>query len=166
MREFETQLCSQRACFPCFLSYLPPRTLRLPFLLPLFLSFSSLLSGAFEQFKRLACDVGDFKMHPSFLVLLVVFRTAWVVTAAPNDGMCYNEDQVQAISSAGAPCDSEAEVSICCGFGSICLSNGLCETINSTQQSSFFTDDCTDNSWKSSTCPKICNNNRIRQVKF
>lgn len=105
-------------------------------------------------------------MHLSFLILLVVFQTAWVVTAAPNNGICYNIDQVQAVSSAGAPCDSEAEVSVCCEVGSICLSNGLCETINQTQQSSFFTGDCTDSSWNSSTCPKICNNNRTRQVTF
>ena len=104
-------------------------------------------------------------MHSSLLISLVIFPAAWVVTAASNNGKCYNVDQIQ--DGGHLPCDPEAEVSFCCAFGNICLSNGLCEPGSNLSQyiTPYFTSLCTDYSWSSpSTCPEIRNNNKTRQV--
>lgn len=106
-------------------------------------------------------------MHPSLLVSLVVILAAWHVTAVPNNGKCYNADQIQ--DGGSLPCDPEAEVSFCCAFGNICLSNGLCEPSGNLSQydTPYFTSLCTDYSWNSpSTCLEICNNSKDRQVVF
>ena len=106
-------------------------------------------------------------MHPSLILSLIIFRTAWVTTAAPNSGKCYNTDQVQ--DGSYFPCDPEAEVSFCCQSGRICLSNGLCEPSSnvSSYDTPYFTALCTDYSWKSpSTCLEICDNNKTGQVIF
>lgn len=127
--------------------------------------FSSLFLSIFGLFKRQACDVAGFRMNSSLLISLVLFLATWFVTAAPNNGICYNTDQIQ--DGGYLPCDPEAEVSFCCKPGDICLSKGLCEpSVNtSSYDTPYFTSLCTDYSWNSpSTCLEICNNNPSRQV--
>ncbi len=130
-------------------------------LFPLFLRI-------FRPLERQACDVAGFTMRSLLFVSLILYLTAWVVKAAPNNGICYNADQIQVDS--WLPCDPEADVSSCCGFSTICLSNGLCEPSGNQSQNTtpyLFTSLCTDYSWDSpSTCPKICNNNKTRHVVF
>lgn len=108
-------------------------------------------------------------MYLSILISLTVFRTTWVVTAAPNDGICYDIDGDQTTGPFDLVCDSEAEVSFCCSPNMTCFSNGLCGA-NLTQfpedLTPYYTSKCTDSSWNSSACPKICNNNETRQVTF
>ena len=95
--------------------------------------------------------------------MLVVFGTASFVTTAPNNGICYNKNMVQ--DPAQLACNSEAEVSSCCSFGAICLSNALCQTTNPKTYTPYFTGTCTDYMWNSSsTCPEICNNDKNRQA--
>ena len=112
--------------------------------------------------KRQAWDVVSIGMNSSLLVLLVVFWTASFVTAASNNGICYNKNRVQ--EPTRLACNPEAEVSSCCPSGDICLSNGICQ--NSTSNiTPYWTGTCTDYMWNSpSACPEICNNANIRQV--
>ena len=113
-------------------------------------------------FKRQARDIVSIGMNSLLLVLLVVFGTASFVTAALNNGICYNINRIQEPSY--LVCNPEAEVSSCCSSGATCLSNGLCEFSNITV-STYWTGTCTDYLWNSpSTCPEICNNDKIRQV--
>ena len=103
-------------------------------------------------------------MHLLNLSLLIYFGTTWFIIAASNNGVCYDIDEVQTSDLA---CDSEAEVSVCCGFGFTCLTNGLCETYNQTDSwTGFWTGGCTDVTWTSSVCPKMCNNDNYRQANF
>ena len=125
---------------------------------------SPLSSKITERHTGQSCSVSGFRMHLLYLSLLIYFGTTWVVIAASNNGICYDTDEVQISNSA---CDPEAEVSVCCGFGFTCLSNGLCETYNKTTSwTGFWTGGCTDVTWTSSACPKICNNDKNRQANF
>ena len=106
-------------------------------------------------------------MYSSILIFLVVFRTTWVVTAASSNEICYDTDGDQTATNFVIPCVPEAEVSLCCRLNDTCLSNGLCRanlTQVPTDLTPFYTGRCTDSSWNSSVCPKICENNEIRQV--
>ena len=104
-------------------------------------------------------------MRPSLDIQLVIFCAAWVVTAAPNNGKCFNSDQVQ--NGNYAPCDPKAEVSSCCLFGDSCLSNGLCKSSRQSGLELFYTGFCTDYFWNTpSTCPEVCDHNKTRQVAF
>ena len=147
---------------------LHPLALRLlSLLLPLFLLLSITLTNSSTIQKLQSYDAEGCRMHPLLFVSRTVFLVAGVVTAGPNRGKCYNTDQVQVGNS--LPCNPEAEVSFCCAFGDICLSNGLCEPSGNLSQydTPYFTSTCTDYSWNSpSDCPEICNNNKTRQVKF
>lgn len=156
---------------PLWLCHFPSVFSRLIFsflLLSLFFSislflFSLLFSEILEVFKRQACYTAGFRMHSSCLVSLIVFLPAWIVTAAPNNGICYNTNGVQDGSS--LPCDPKAAVSFCCQFGDMCLSNGLCEPSGNQSQyyTPYFTGLCTDYTWNSPpTCLEICNNNKYR----
>ena len=103
-------------------------------------------------------------MHLLYLSLLICFGTTWVLIAASNSGICYDIDEVQTSNLA---CDPEAEASVCCGIGFTCLSNGLCETYDQKDNwTGFWTGGCTDVTWNSSACPKICNNDKYRQATF
>ena len=126
------------------------------FLLP----FLSPLCFGFYIYISLTRVLGSFTMHSSLPVWLVVFRTAWIIKAAPNGGKCYewNGDQIHNQS----PCTPEARACSCCRLGDSCLSNGRCRNETLTP---YFTGGCTDSTWNSpSVCPEICNNNKIRQV--
>lgn len=104
-------------------------------------------------------------MRPSLYIRLVIFWAAWAVTAAPNNGKCFDSDQVQ--SGDYVPCDPKAEVSSCCVLGDICLSNGLCRATRPGVLTPYFTGLCTDYLWNApSTCLEICNHNTTRQVAF
>ena len=141
------------------------RNFSLIFTSPPFTDVSSIFSPLFSKIaERQSCNVAGFRMHLLYLSLLIYFGTTWVVTAASNNGICYDIDEVQTSNLA---CDPQAEVSVCCGVGFTCLSNGLCETYNQTDSwTGFWTGGCTDVTWNSSACLKICNNDKYRQAKL
>ena len=125
--------------------------------------FFPLLPKILEVYKRHACYIAGFRMHSLCLISLVVFLPAWIVTAAPNNGICYNANGVQ--DGISLPCDPKAAVSSCCHFGDICYSNGLCVSSGNQSQyyTAYFTGQCTDYTWNSpSTCLEICNNDKSR----
>ena len=102
-------------------------------------------------------------MFSSLLIWLAAFWEALIITAAPNDGKCYNPNRDQGVDF--LPCYPEAEVSPCCLQGDSCLSNGLCQSSANGTLTPYFTGQCTDFTWSSpSVCPEICNNNKTRQV--
>ena len=137
---------------------------------PSFFAFSSfpsffLLQEISNLCKRQTWANIDVRMHLSFFSVVGFFWTAWsfTVTAATNDGTCYDVDGGSTSSSFNTPCDLDAESSLCCSFGNACLSNGLCG-VNQTQHpgdlTPFYTGRCTERLWNSSVCPRICNNDR------
>lgn len=57
-------------------------------------------------------------------------------------------------------CDASADVSVCCGSGSVCLDNKVClannqETIRGA---------CTDRTWTSPECPQWCTGESYRNM--
>lgn len=70
--------------------------------------------------------------------------------AAFASSTCYFPNQEEATGN--YPCDRDTDVSVCCGGGSVCLSNKVClsggqETIRGA---------CTDQQWLSPECPGWC----------
>ena len=53
-------------------------------------------------------------------------------------------------------CIPTAPETACCGRGSTCLSNGVCESTNSSDIASYFRGSCTDSTWISTLCPRFC----------
>ena len=138
----------------------PLAPLLLALLLPNLLLLISLRRNS-RLFKRQTWDGVSIRMNSSLLVLLLVFWTASFVTAAPNNGICYNKNMVQDPSQIA--CNPEAEASLCCSSDCFCLSNGLCQSKTPTQV--YWTGTCTDYLWNSpSECPEVCNNDKTRQV--
>ncbi|KAK4184103.1 hypothetical protein QBC35DRAFT_442078 [Podospora australis] len=92
--------------------------------------------------------------HGRILVAIgiVVGDLARLVTA--NNGCYFPNGQ----PSGDVPCDSSAEVSMCCGSRSNCLSSGLCWLDGTTETSgiSYARGTCTDPTWKSPHCPQHC----------
>lgn len=52
------------------------------------------------------------------------------------------------------PCDSGKEYNMCCANWDECRSDGLCF---SNQSNLIYRDGCTDPSWESPSCVKLCN---------
>ncbi|KAK8224035.1 hypothetical protein BKA81DRAFT_206574 [Phyllosticta paracitricarpa] len=74
---------------------------------------------------------------------------------------CFYPDGVQ---SKGLPCFPDQAVSPCCGRGFICLSNGLCEPgpdLRRTYQYKIYRSACTDSTWNSSSCPRVCIDSKL-----
>ena len=70
-------------------------------------------------------------------------------------------------NSNDVPCDPTASVSMCCGNQALCLSNGLCQSINDQQTNaniSYARGTCTDNQWGSSICPQHCLSSKISNL--
>lgn len=65
---------------------------------------------------------------------------------------CYYPDGSE-MEAYYSPCDKMKEVSMCCGPGDECRPDGLCFSTSL----GLFRDGCTDPSWKSSSCIKLCN---------
>lgn len=93
------------------------------------------------------------------LEFLAFATTLATLTEAAAPHKCYGIDLVQDPNS--FPCDPSAENGPCCALGNTCLSNGLCSP-NSTQnfgETPYYTSECTDSTWQSSSCLEICNTN-------
>lgn len=59
----------------------------------------------------------------------------------------------------GGACNSNAEVSSCCGPTFVCLSNGLCQPgpdSKRTYSYNFYRSGCTDATFNSTSCPRFC----------
>jgi hypothetical protein len=85
----------------------------------------------------------------SLIVLLTVSLLCTRVFAVAE---CYYPDGTQAVDD--MPCDSEAEESACCGggFGSVCLSNKLCQS----PDEGLIRGSCTSENWSSPECAQYC----------
>ena len=60
----------------------------------------------------------------------------------------------------GEACMDGMEVSNCCGYGFTCMSNGLCQTsptVEKNMKAKYYRSACTDQTWKSENCTKVCN---------
>jgi hypothetical protein len=60
----------------------------------------------------------------------------------------------------GEACVDGAAVSNCCGYGFTCMSNGLCEaspTVQKNMKATYYRSACTDRSWASDNCTRVCN---------
>ncbi|TLD16427.1 uncharacterized protein PgNI_01252 [Pyricularia grisea] len=79
------------------------------------------------------------------------------VTQAAN--LCFFPGGKQA---SDVPCDQKADVSMCCGSVSACLSNGLCkdEKTTNTTGVAYARGTCTDPTWQSPICPQHCQLNQ------
>ena len=94
-------------------------------------------------------------MYSLFLVASVsLFQSVSAGSACyyPNGDL--NPDDV--------PCNPSADVSVCCGRGWTCLSNGVCmlsqdSSVGSISRiGSTYRTSCTDRSWNSPACPSFC----------
>lgn len=88
------------------------------------------------------------------IVFLSLARST--ASASTNSRTCYYPDKS---ISKGTPCDPNAAVSPCCGPGFICLSNGLCSPgpeDRKSYQYDLYRSACTDPTWNSTACPRLC----------
>ena len=92
-----------------------------------------------------------------FRVLLVILA---FVYCAKCQG-CY--DIEGAVIQGDIPCHPHLGHSFCCGIEWTCLSNGICSDSNTTDVAinadlgpQFYTATCTDPSWSSDECPRLC----------
>lgn len=53
-------------------------------------------------------------------------------------------------------CNPNAPETACCGRGSTCLSNGVCEFRSSSGIVIYDRVSCTDSTWRSTLCPQFC----------
>ena len=88
--------------------------------------------------------------------LLLIISTATEFTDATQ---CYHSDGTPTDASF-QPCDPDAEFSACCATNKpdadICLSSGLCLAQQIGYSGLVFQNGCTDQSWSSSSCPRVC----------
>ncbi len=95
---------------------------------------------------------------PSFIPILTLLellaaQSTSVVSdiASPSDvPVCYSPDKSVAIDNYA--CNLSANVSVCCGVGSICLDNKICQNGNDQ----IIRGACTDSTWQSPECPQYC----------
>ena len=112
------------------------------------------------QLFRLAPSLGVNEMGPSimcphspFFNMTLAFILAF--TSAVIAQICYYPDGItEALSD--RPCNvlASGQGSTCCKAAAICLDNGLCYNQQSTGLMERGT--CTDKTWGSPHCPKIC----------
>ncbi|KAL4894191.1 hypothetical protein BDV59DRAFT_176010 [Aspergillus ambiguus] len=91
--------------------------------------------------------------HPLFIFLFLL----QVITRASAQ-LCYNPNG--SISN-DRPCNSTAEVSVCCEDGFVCTENKLCQPMGWYDGSDgnplqLIRSTCTDKTWKSGSCPGHC----------
>lgn len=94
------------------------------------------------------------------LNLLLAFQTLFLSTAAASK--CYYSDGTQADSEM-QPCFPSKSVSACCSTNKngnlsndVCLHNGLCIAQVAQYSGLIYQNACTDKSWESSDCPRVC----------
>ena len=98
-------------------------------------------------------------MHDHLGLQLISTAICLVAWSHALDKVCYTPYLIEDPTS--IPCNASAEVSTCCAPYNICLSNGLCafNVTLSAGNPQYYTSLCTDNSWQSPECMKICKNN-------
>ncbi|OQO11005.1 hypothetical protein B0A48_05260 [Cryoendolithus antarcticus] len=69
---------------------------------------------------------------------------------------CY--DPSNATQPNDHPCNSDADVSVCCNVEDECTSNGLCKYRGDSNNNWLWRGTCTDPTWESDTCPHYCLN--------
>ena len=87
----------------------------------------------------------------------------WLIRAWPGDSTCYypNGD----IAPNYKPCSSteDGSISVCCELStSVCTTKGLCFGSDGYM----YRGGCTDQSWKSESCPSVCANGMDLFIKF
>ena len=126
-----------------------------------FATFFSLLP--YEVWLRWVCFrfVCHFSCHLRILTNLISFSMERMLLIILSFDLfcsfalakCYYPDG----SEMGAnyrPCDSGKEFNMCCAEGDECRPDGLCFN---NQTNLIYRDGCTDPSWESSSCIKLCN---------
>ena len=76
------------------------------------------------------------------------------LSAASSSALCYTPDGLS--DSSQWPCGDTLRggFSVCCDDGWACLSDGLCG--NPTDNTTYRRGTCTDSTWTSSVCPRVC----------
>ena len=104
-------------------------------------------------------------MNSSRLILLLVATFSYLISTATVSSSCYNYNGTDRNNGAWdvgqgnidyLPCNNVVSFSMCCrlNYGAdSCLSNGLCAQGGS---SNIWRESCSDSSWKSSSCLKLC----------
>lgn len=76
------------------------------------------------------------------------------------NGICYIPDG--SVAPQDTACRNDNDAAACCGQGYACLSNGICmstgDEIQKDGASTFVRGSCTDQSWRSNSCPQFCIN--------
>lgn len=66
------------------------------------------------------------------------------------------------------PCRDDTENSLCCGQGYACLTNAICQATGDELQkpgaSEFVRGSCTDDTFRSSSCPSFCTDPKVDNV--
>ncbi|KAF2263884.1 hypothetical protein CC78DRAFT_262699 [Lojkania enalia] len=96
-----------------------------------------------------------FSFMSHYLIVLLSTCLFSRPTIAANS-TCYYPSGLE---NKGSPCDSDSEISSCCGPGFVCLSNGLClpgPELKQEYRYEFYRSGCTDASWNSTQCPQYC----------
>lgn len=102
--------------------------------------------------------------HPSWSLTILASSSLSSVTLSSAQGTSNKDDSrncyfPNGIQSSGSPCFPDRSVSPCCGPGFVCLSNGLCQPgsdTHRTYQYTIYRSACTDRTWNSTDCPKVC----------
>ena len=90
-----------------------------------------------------------FSSFISILALLVL-QSLSITGALSNVPTCYNFDR--SVAKGNYACNLSANVTSCCGIGSICLDNKVCQNGNNQ----IIRGACTDPTWTSPECPNYC----------
>jgi hypothetical protein len=98
--------------------------------------------------------------HHAFICISLLVLWCLDLVGARETRKCYYPDNT--LASSDSDCNSGEEVSVCCGKGYVCLSNGVCQIDPSTTgenakfRGTIWRGSCTDQSWSSSRCPNYC----------
>ena len=83
--------------------------------------------------------------------LILLYQCSLQAHAA---SVCYGQDGNA--TDDNVPCDTSAPSSPCCGQNDTCLFNGLCKVFNPNNNTVYAEGTCSDRTWPSSLCPKLC----------
>jgi len=68
--------------------------------------------------------------------------------------------------SSDIPCASGSDVSMCCGSGSTCYSNGMCGPVSRSGNRALSLGSCTDHTWNSQKCLDVCQQGEFNSLLF
>lgn len=114
-------------------------------------------------FKMVNFNLGSNRL--TFL-LYFFFAIFWSFTRAacyyPNGIDMAESDTIEPLGDY-APCNSGNEHSMCCARWDTCRSDGLCYSNWNGGKHEVFRDGCTDRTWKSPSCVKLCLDGKCKQ---